>query len=204
MTAHPQAKILLVGGSPRPNGNTDALLQSAAQGAEARGVPCTIVHLRDYQFSPCVGCEKCRKDKACTKLMDGMQLLYPLIEECRGIILASPTHHYNITAWMKAFIDRLYCYYDFTNDRPRGWSSRLAGQGRCAAVMAVCEQEDIRDMGFTLEAMEMPLQALLGCGMTARVSALLHFSKGAVKKDQQAMDAAFEAGKAVARQAASG
>ena len=198
MNSNLRPTILMVGGSPRPHGNTDALLESAAMGAESAGGTYTIVHLRDYQFSPCVGCEKCRKDKACTRLMDGMQLLYPLVEKSRGMILASPTHHYNITAWMKAFIDRLYCYYDFTRDKPRGWSSRLAGQGRHASVLAVCEQKNIKDMGFTIEAMEQPLQAL-GYEITAGTGAMEHFGKGSVRKDQSAMDAAFEAGKAVAR-----
>ncbi|MBI9076330.1 MAG: flavodoxin family protein [Desulfatibacillum sp.] len=198
MNSDLQPAILMVGGSPRAKGNTDALIESAAQGAESLGVPSTIVHLRDYAFSACVGCEQCRKDKACTRLMDGMQLLYPLIEQCRGIILASPTHHYNVTAWMKAFIDRLYCYYDFTNDRPRGWSSRLAGQDRVGAVLAICEQADAKDMGFTLEAMELPLQAM-GYNIVTRMSALQHFSKGSVRQDQDALDAAFSAGKAVAQ-----
>ena len=36
----------------------------------------------------------------------------------------------------------------------------MAGQGRKAVLVAVCEQEDIADMGFTLTAMRLPLEAL--------------------------------------------
>ncbi len=93
-------------------------------------------------------------------LNDGMNLLYPKILESRGMVPVSPVHNYNITAWMKEFIDRLYCFYDFNNERPRTWSGRLAGQERKAVIGAVAEQEDKRDMGFTLEAMRMPLEAL--------------------------------------------
>ena len=51
--------------------------------------------------------------------MDGMSLLYPKIIDARGLVLVSPTHNYNITAIMKAFIDRLYCFYNFDNkNRP--------------------------------------------------------------------------------------
>ncbi|THB63256.1 MAG: flavodoxin family protein, partial [Desulfovibrio sp.] len=127
-------KILGVGGSPRSGGNSDVLLQNILAGAVEAGVETEAVHLRNYHFSSCIGCERCRKDKACTGLNDGMQLLYPKVEAARGLVLVSPTHQYNVTAIMKAFIDRLYAYYDFTDDRPRGYSSRLAGKDRQAAV----------------------------------------------------------------------
>ena len=36
----------------------------------------------------------------------------------------------------------------------------MAGQGRKAIIAAICEQENKEDMGFTLEAMRLPLEAL--------------------------------------------
>ena len=122
-------KILGIGGSPRKGGNSDILLRQILKGAKNEGVTAEEVQLRDYQYQSCIACEKCRKDKQCTGLQDGMQLIYPKIIEARGLILISPTHNYNVTAWMKAFIDRLYCFYNFTNDRPRRWSSQFAGEG---------------------------------------------------------------------------
>ena len=107
-----QPTILAVGASPRASGNSDKLIAAALQGAS--GLCSTeAVHLRDYTFSPCVGCEACRKTGACTKFNDGMSLIYPKLEQAQGLILASPVHNYNVTAWMKAFIDRLYPYYVF-------------------------------------------------------------------------------------------
>ena len=38
-----------------------------------------------------------------------------------------PINHYKITAWMKTFTDRLYCFYEFGEQRPGPWSCRLAG-----------------------------------------------------------------------------
>jgi multimeric flavodoxin WrbA len=43
-----------------------------------------------------------------------MGLLCPEIEESKALILGSPTYNYNVTDPMKAFIDRLYPYYNFT------------------------------------------------------------------------------------------
>ncbi len=153
-------KILGIAGSPRKNGNSDVLLKHLVKGAEKGGIPTQTVHLRNYYFQPCIGCEGCRKTGECVTLHDGMQLLYPEIMEAKGLILVCPTHNYNVTAWMKAFLDRLYCFYIFTNDRPRGWSSRLADQKRKAVISAVCEQPDQKSMGFTLEAMRLPIEAL--------------------------------------------
>jgi len=114
----PQQRVLGIGGSPRKGGNTDVLLETILKGARETRTVARAVHLRDVQFQPCIGCEKCRKDRICTGLHDGMSLLYPPIQESRGLVLVSPTHNYNVTAWIKAFIDRLYCFYIFENDRP--------------------------------------------------------------------------------------
>jgi len=102
-------------------------------------------------------------------------------------VLISPVHNYNVTAWMKSFIDRLYCFYDFTNTRPRDWSSRLAGQGRKAVIGAIAEQESMADMGMTLQAMRMPLEAL-GFEIVEEVAVLNIFDAGKVKKDDASIN----------------
>ncbi|MBW2055958.1 MAG: flavodoxin family protein [Deltaproteobacteria bacterium] len=196
-------KILGVGGSPREKGNSDALLTSILSGARGKGVVTRRVHLRDYDFQSCIGCEGCRKNGTCTGLNDGMQLLYPKILESRGLALVSPTHNYNVTAWMKAFIDRLYCFYVFDDERPRGWSSRLACQGRKAVIAAVCEQEDRRDMGFTLEAMRLPLEAL-GFEIVGELAVLGIFDRGMVSKRGETLARASSLGADLAESLADG
>jgi len=186
-----------IGGSPRKGGNSDVLLKTILKSATDRGLNTESVHLRDYQFQPCIGCEGCRKAKACVGLNDGMQLLYPRIVSSRGLVLVSPTHHYNVTAWMKAFIDRLYCFYDFEDTVPRAWRSRLAGQGRKAVIAAVCEQADAADMGFTLDAMRLPLEAL-GYDVVDTLTVLRVFHRGKVADDPAAMAGAASLGAALA------
>ncbi|AKB29034.1 iron-sulfur flavoprotein [Methanosarcina siciliae T4/M] len=190
-------KILGVGGSPRKNGNTDVLLESFLKGAESAGAKTGKVLLRDYSIEPCIGCERCRKTGTCTRFHDGMSLLYPEIEDAKGLILGSPTYNYNVTAQMKALIDRLYPYYNFTNDRPRRYSSRLAGQGRKAIVFSVCEQLEIEEMGFTLGALGMPLEAL-GYEIVEKFPVTGYFERGAVSRDEELLIKTFEAGKKMA------
>ncbi|NDV23171.1 flavodoxin family protein [Desulfovibrio sp. JC022] len=185
--------ILGIEGSPRKKGNSHKMLQAILGGASQQGIPGNEVHLRDLKYDPCVGCEICRKEKACRRFEDDMTDLYPEIEESKGLVLISPVHNYNVTAWMKAFIDRLYCYYNFEDTRPRAWSSRLAGQGRKAVIGAIAEQEDKKDMGFTIEAMRLPLEAL-GYEIVEELPVLRLFDRGIIAEHQEIMERAQNAG----------
>lgn len=181
-------QILGLGGSPRKGGNSDILLQHILHNVGE------IKQLRDLQFQSCIGCEKCRKDKICTGLQDDMSLLYPKIIEAKGLVLVSPTHNYNITALMKAFIDRLYCFYNFdSKNRPGPWSSQLENQGRKAVIVAVCEQKNTKDMGFTLEAMRLPLEAL-GYEIIEELPVFGVFARGKVKERKKILDKASDIG----------
>lgn len=188
---------------PRRGGNTDAMLKWLVEGAAEAGEAMAVVPLRDLVVQPCSGCERCRRDKRCTGQIDAMQLLYPLIEAAEGLVLASPTHHYNVTAWMKAFIDRLYCYYDFSDHRPRRWSSRLAGQGRRAVVCTVAEQPAPEDLGFTPGAMARPLTAP-GYRVMEQLAAQPFFDRGSVRRDPSLAERARAGGARLARAAGAG
>jgi len=190
--------ILAVAASPRRNSNSETLLHRMLAGAEAEGAAVRLVRLRDYTYSSCVGCERCRKDKACTRFRDGMSLLYPLIEEARGLALATPVHNYNVTALLKGFIDRLYCYFDFTDERPRRWESRLAGQGRAAALACIGEQPDRESLGVAMPAMRMPLKTL-GYSICGEMEVLSVFDAGRVARFEDTMLRAFETGRNLAR-----
>ena len=194
----PKSKVLGIGGSPRKGGNSDILLKHILKGVSENKIIADNLQLRDFQYQGCIGCEKCRKDKICTGLKDGMSLIYPGILESQGLVLVSPTHNYNITAWMKAFIDRLYCFYNFDNNRPRGWSSRLAGQGRKAIIAAICEQENKDDMGFTLDAMRLPLKAL-GYEIIGELPVFSIFDKAKVKENNEILVKAIKLGSDLAK-----
>ena len=187
-------KVLCISGSPRGGGNTDVLLASFIRGVEESGVEAERIFLRDYVIQPCIGCERCRKDKTCSKLHDGMSLLYPKIIESRGLIMGSPTHNYNVTALVKAFIDRLYPFFEFSDDRPRKYYSRLEGQGRKAIVYSVSEQDEMGEMGFTLEAMGYPLTAL-GYDVIEDMNVTGFFDRGAVRHHMDVLDKVYEKGR---------
>lgn len=189
----PEPKVIGFSGSPRKGGNSDILLRHILTGVIENQLSADSLRLADCQFQPCIGCERCRKDKICTGLMDGMSFLYPKIIQSKGLVLVCPTHNYNITAWMKAFIDRLYCFYNFDKERPGPWSSNLENQGRKAIIAAVCEQNDKKDMGFTIEAMRMPLEAL-GYEIVGELAVLGTFARAKIKEQTSTLIKAAELG----------
>ena len=190
-------KVLGISGSPRARGNTARLLAEVLRGVSDAGGEASGVSLSEYTIEGCVGCERCRRDLICTRFNDGMTLLYPRIVEADALVLGSPVCHYNVTSQMKAFIDRLYAFYDFTDERPRGYSSRLAGRSRKAVVFAVGEQADPADLGVALEALSLPLRPL-GYEVVAELPVLSCFEPGVVGQRKEVLEQAYRCGRDLA------
>lgn len=191
-------KILGIVGSTRKKGNTAALIKIALKSAEDFGIQTHIEYLADYSISGCTGCEGCTKTYKCI-VDDDMQKLYPYVMAADAIILGSPTYFYNITSLMKAFIERLYCYETFDKNDRSIWMPLNEVMGiKYASVIAVCEQNNEADMGFTAEAMKMPLEAL-GYRVIDAVKVLHLFKKGEAMQNDQALEQAKAAGENLAK-----
>jgi len=193
--------ILGIHGSPRKNGNSHTVLAEILAGAEHAGASTEEVQLSSFSIEGCIGCERCRKDKTCTQFFDGMHLLYPKIEAADGLIIGSPAYNYNVTPWMKAFIDRLYPFFNFTEPRPGPYTARLAGKGRQALVFAVCEQLDPKEAGYTLPSMRDAIR-VLGYQIQAEMTFPGHFYLHSAQKCDETKKRAFAAGKDFADQLA--
>ncbi|PKL61708.1 MAG: flavodoxin family protein [Methanomicrobiales archaeon HGW-Methanomicrobiales-2] len=190
-------KVFGINGSPRAKGNTARLLAEVLHEVSDAGDEVSAVSLSEYTIAGCIGCERCRRDPTCTRFNDGMTMLYPRIVEADALVLGSPVYHYNVTSQMKAFIDRLYAFYDFTNERPRSYSSRLADRPRKAVVFAVGEQADPADLGVALEALSLPLRPL-GYEVVAELQVLNCFEPGVVGKKKEVLEQAYRCGRDLA------
>ena len=71
-------------------------------------------------------------------------------------------------------------------------------QGRKAVLAAVCEQEDIADMGFTLDAMRLPLEAL-GYEIIGELPVLAIFDRAKVKEKKEILFKASKQGSDLAK-----
>lgn len=101
-----KVKVLGLFGSPRRGGNTDILLEEMLKGAEEAGLQIERIIISQLKFSPCIECHGCDETGECV-LNDDMEKVYPKLVEADCIILASPIFFYGVTAWTKAFIDRV-------------------------------------------------------------------------------------------------
>ncbi len=186
-------KILGLVGSARKGGNTDLLVSEVLKGAENEGATAEKIYLSDLDFKGCIGCEGCQKTRKCV-LKDDMQGIYAKLEAADGWVLGSPTYFYNVSALTKMFLDRLYAYEVFDEGDRSVWLSPFEVQGlKYAVTVAVCEQEDVSDMGFASEAMQMSLQAV-GVRSVQNMKVLHLFQKGEANKHESILQNAQRAG----------
>ncbi len=190
--------VLAVVGSKRREGNTASLVAEVTKSLENHGLNVKTINLDDYRIEGCRGCEACSDDSTCI-IEDGMMDIYPLISEADAIVLASPTYFYNVTSDMKSFIDRTYCLMHFHPEDRSVWTSENEIHGtKHAVTVAVCEQKDIADMGFTSQAMELSLQAL-GYRVIENIRALHMFGPDDASSDADTLQSARNAGIKLAR-----
>ena len=78
-------KTLIINGSPRKGGDTEALINEFVKHIEG---DVKIVCWKD-DISPCVDCRWCWKNSGCA-VKDGMQEVYEYLTECDNVVLASP------------------------------------------------------------------------------------------------------------------
>ncbi len=101
-------KVVAFNGSPRPNGNTALLLKAVLKELETEGIETELLQLGGRKIQGCVACMKCfeNKNRRCINSSDILNELLEKALAADGILLGSPTYFANVTADVKAFIDR--------------------------------------------------------------------------------------------------
>lgn len=104
-------KILVVVGSPREKGNSATLARQVEAGAKSQGAEVESFRLHDMDLRPCTACESCRKELATGCVIDDdMQILYPKLRGADGMVIATPTYWFTVSAQTKMFMDRWYAF----------------------------------------------------------------------------------------------
>lgn len=101
-------KVVAFNGSARRDGNTAILIRAAFQELEAEGIMTEMVQMAGQPLRGCTACGQCgkRKDGRCAVGGDRINEYIDAMRQADGIILASPTYFADVTAEMKALIDR--------------------------------------------------------------------------------------------------
>jgi arsenate reductase (thioredoxin) len=98
--------ILGLQGSPRVDGNSHYLMSTFLDVAEKLGARTQLVNVDKKNIIPCKEYTVCEKKGFCPIDDDMKHEIYPLIREAEVIVVATPIFFYNMTAQLKAVVDR--------------------------------------------------------------------------------------------------
>lgn len=168
-------KVVAICGSPR-NGNTQAMLTEALEGAKSAGAETNLILLRKHELKLPTGNSMPAEEN--------MKKIHREMKGATAIIFGTPCHYNNMSALMKIFVDR----FDPV------WNSKEF-KGKKAGIITVgaADKESIDWAINTLkEVVEILEMELKGSVMAIAGDA------GEIKKDEGALKKCFELGKKLA------
>lgn len=119
-------QVLGVAGSPRPYGNSAALLDEVLDVARNKGLDVEQVSLNDLYYKGCQACLECVEEDRCQQ-PDELQGVMARLLEAKVWVFAAPIYFDGVCGQMKLFFDRLY---SLVNAR-----TKLPGRRRAALLV---------------------------------------------------------------------
>ena len=126
-------KVLMLNGSPRPNGNTAVALREMETVFRKNGVEVETVIIGNRAIRGCVACGGCAKTGKCV-FDDAVNELAPKFEAADGLVVASPVYYASANATLVACLDRLFYSTPFDKTMKVGASVVCARRGGCSAT----------------------------------------------------------------------
>ena len=173
-------RILALVGSPRRGSNTDTLIEETLKGFKVGGHTHEKIYLYKYEISACIDCRKCKKGDCVCVVNDGMQQIYPKMDEADLIIFGTPNYWYGPTAKMKLLIDRM---------RPYAANEKLKGK---KAVVITPAAEGPNACGPLIEMFRMSFD-YLEMEFTGKILAEA-YERGEIKGDHEVLKNAYDLG----------
>ena len=99
-------KVLAISGSPRPQGNTRLLLETALEVLEGHGIATEYLSLHGKDIRPCQACYKCAKDKNRCAQEDDFMPVFEAMAAADGLLVGSPVYFGSATPNLMALLDR--------------------------------------------------------------------------------------------------
>lgn len=127
-------KVLILEGSPRPNGNSCILSDEFARGAEESGCDVEKIHITRKKIAGCLGCNACQRNNGICVQKDDMAEIQEKMTAADVIVLASPIYFYSMTGQMKTMLDRTYAFFN-----------QLAGKTFCFIITCAAPEESFTE-----------------------------------------------------------
>ncbi len=126
-------KVLMINGSPRPEGNTYAALQEMEKIFREEGIETEILNIGSKDIRGCIACGSCAKNGKCV-FDDMVNEAAPKFAECDGLVVGSPVYYASANATLIAFLDRLFYSTGFDKTMKVGASVVAARRGGLSAT----------------------------------------------------------------------
>lgn len=99
-------KVIGINGSARKDGNTAIILRLVLAELEKNGIEAELIQLADREILPCRGCFACRARPECAIRTDDFGAVFTAVCRADGLLLGSPVYSADVSAKMKAFLER--------------------------------------------------------------------------------------------------
>jgi multimeric flavodoxin WrbA len=86
------AKVILLCGSPRPQGNTAQVLSECAKVIREHSVDAEVISLAGKEIRSCIACGKCAAIKKCA-IEDGLNEIIDELRTAQGFIIGAPVYY---------------------------------------------------------------------------------------------------------------
>ena len=144
-------KVLLVNGSPRPDGNTFCCLKEIETQLQKHGVESEIVQIGRQSVRMCINCGGCRENggEGCVFDDDLCSVITGKMKEADALIMGTPVYYGQPNGGLLSLMQRMF------------FSAGHLVQNKPAAALAVCRRGGataaLQTMNMMFEMMNMPV-----------------------------------------------
>lgn len=126
-------KVLMLNGSPRPNGNVAAAFAEMKKIFDENGIETEIVQIGSQEIRGCIACNYCKENGQCV-FNDAVNQIAPKFAEADGLVVGSPVYYASANATLIALLDRLFYSTSFDKTMKVGAAVCAARRGGLSAT----------------------------------------------------------------------
>ena len=121
-------KVLIINGSPRPNGNTAAAVKEMTKVFAGEGIDTETIQIGNKDIRGCIACNSCAKTGKCV-FDDAVNEIAAKFEEADGLVVATPVYYASANGTLISCLDRLFYSTGFDKTMKVGGAVAVARRG---------------------------------------------------------------------------
>lgn len=125
--------ILIINGSPKPNGNTATAIAEMLPIFKKEGIETEVMQIGNIPVRGCIACNRCAELGRCI-FDDIVNEAAKKLEKADGMIIATPVYYASANGTLISFLDRLFYSGSFDCTMKVGASIAVARRGGISAT----------------------------------------------------------------------